>query len=367
MPKKHRIILSFIVLLCFFTSTGCGYKDIDKRYFVVNLGIDHHEGKKPYTLSIKIAIPTQEGEEPASSDQATVLSINTTSLSEGLELLKTRLDRKLDFGHLKILLVDPYVAAHEMKTITAWLIERRDIQKIAYVAIADPSSKKILSFTPITEKMPSGTLILQFGDTGYSSPYTNTEYLFNFFRDLNEKGKTAVLPIIEIKNGRFQIQTVGLFDQTHLVAKLSPQETLLLNSFLNHRFSYELKVPTNKKQGVASFRVVRTKLHLHTERERPYLSVQIKAIGEIGLPGKTSTLENTQSDAAAVNKFLKKKYTHLFKAMQRMRTDPAGLGLMYRSHHFNHQNEDERWAAIYPNLTFKVHVQTDFKENGISG
>lgn len=370
MSKKHKVawLMVLLSIISQLFLSGCSYKDIDKRYFVLNLGIDHHKGggNKKYTLSIKVAIPVQE-KQASVGQQSTTLSIDTNSLAEGLEQLKSRLDKKVDYGHLKVLLVDPYVAEHDMATITSWFIERRDIQKIAYMAIAKPDCKTIMKTVPITEKMPSGTLLLQFGDTGSTSSYTITEYLFSFYRDLKEQGKTAILPIIESKENRIEIQTVGLFNQNKLIGELPPNETLLLNAFINHRMNYTMKMATDNNQGTASFKTIRAKIHLYASGPKPHANVHIHSTGEIGIPEKNFNKSLALKEEQLVNKKLQKEYTRLLTDLQKKNVDPIGLGLIYRSHHFNHFKEDEKWQSIYPELTFNVKVQTSFKEDGISG
>ncbi|HET6872569.1 MAG TPA: Ger(x)C family spore germination protein, partial [Sporolactobacillaceae bacterium] len=168
MGKKRNWGVLFLIASLLITTTGCGYKDIDKRYFILNIGIDKGKGKAKYTIFIKIANPSEQGK--IQSNDSEVLSIQSNSFSDGLELLKTRLDKNVDLGHMKVLMVSPYIAKHDMATLTDWIVQHRDIQRIAYVAIAKPSCRTILTVNPKTEKLPSGTLLLTFGDTGTTSP-----------------------------------------------------------------------------------------------------------------------------------------------------------------------------------------------------
>ena len=49
-----------VILICAFLG-GCGFKDIDKRFFVVAMGIDW-TGKedKPYLVTLRLAIPASK-------------------------------------------------------------------------------------------------------------------------------------------------------------------------------------------------------------------------------------------------------------------------------------------------------------------
>lgn len=362
MEKKRNWGVLFLIVSLLITTTGCGYKDIDKRYFVLNIGVDKGKDKEKYTIFIKIANPSEQGK--IQSNDSEVLSIQSNSLSEGLELLKTRLDKGVDLGHMKVLLVSPYIAKHDMANVTNWIIQHRDIQRIAYVAIAKPNCQTILNVNPKTEKLPSGSLILTFGDTGTTSPFVNTEFLFDFYRDLNEKGKTAVLPIIEVVDNRIQVQRVGVFKSTNLVGELTPKETELLNAFIDQGNSYNMKYVIDNT--VASLKSVRPKLHLHATGPSPYLEVDVKARGTVNTGLNNSSYSDIEKREERINQGLKKDIASLIKDLQKKNVDPIGLGLLYRSRHFYHAADSQAWKVLYPNLKVKVNVNTIFEGTGIT-
>lgn len=70
-PLKKMKVVWAILLLFFITSliTGCGFKDIDKRMFVVGVGVDKSNSEeKPYKITLKMTV--------LSGGTKTLLSLN---------------------------------------------------------------------------------------------------------------------------------------------------------------------------------------------------------------------------------------------------------------------------------------------------
>ena len=58
---KFKKMLSVILLLVIITllSTSCGFKDIDKRIFIIGVGVDKSDSEEnPYRITLKMAAPS---------------------------------------------------------------------------------------------------------------------------------------------------------------------------------------------------------------------------------------------------------------------------------------------------------------------
>ncbi|MCM3726878.1 hypothetical protein M3226_14400 [Neobacillus cucumis] len=57
---------AILFLLMSFVLGGCGFKDIDKRFFVVSIGVDAAKASsKKYLVSLKFAVPGASKESPS--------------------------------------------------------------------------------------------------------------------------------------------------------------------------------------------------------------------------------------------------------------------------------------------------------------
>lgn len=89
-----------IVLLCL--TTGCEYKDIDRRIFVVAIGIDPGE-EEAFKVSLKLAIP--QGEVTKIDEKMLIITEESDSISEALRLMKSKVEKELDYVHCKSIII----------------------------------------------------------------------------------------------------------------------------------------------------------------------------------------------------------------------------------------------------------------------
>jgi spore germination protein KC len=239
---KKVIVTLFIVMIVI---SGCGFKDIDKRFFVVSIGVDKAEDKeKEYKVSLKLAIPNVEAKNIKS--EHLLVSEEAETISEAVRVIKSRVDKELDFGHTKILVLGKEVVESDISHILDWFMRRRDIQKIAWMTIGKPTAKEILDLTPKAERLPSNSLFLAFGEAGTESPYISSEYLYLFRRELYERGVDPHLPIVEIEEKIFKINTVSIFKDAKQVLKLNQDDTKTFNTMLRGYDKLNLKVETDE-------------------------------------------------------------------------------------------------------------------------
>ncbi len=127
--------------------SSCGFKDIDKRFFVVALGLDMSDNeKKPYRITLQLAVPSPKIEPGASKTQ--IETIESESISEGVRMLKAYVDKELDFGHCKVFIIGEKLARKDYRDLLQWMMRRRDIQSVADIAIGKPDAESLLKVRP---------------------------------------------------------------------------------------------------------------------------------------------------------------------------------------------------------------------------
>jgi spore germination protein KC len=204
---RKWLLLLLLLFLSLFTIEGCGYKDIEKRFFVVSIGFDKPSNSNNlYKMTLKLAIPKSDPKNK--SDQFILLSEEAKSISEATRLFKAETDKELDFTHAKLIILGEQLLEESIEPIIDWSIRRRDIQGVAWVAIGKPSANAVLAS---------------------ESEFTVSTFLFDFFRKSYEKGFQAILPMIEVKENTFTIKKAAIFDKFVKKLILSPNETKLLN------------------------------------------------------------------------------------------------------------------------------------------
>lgn len=360
----YVFILPTLILL-----SGCGFKDIDKRFFVVTIGVDKAEKiKQGYNVVVKLALPGPP-RSPANEPNYIVMSEEAETIAEALRLIKSKVDKELDFGHMKAIIIGKKVAQHDLSELMDWFARRRDIQQIAWVMIGSPTAKKIMEQKPLREQIPSDVLFTFFGNIGTETPYIASVPLFDFLRRLKEPGIDPVLPVLkQTKDSIYQINTVSILKNGKVALTLTRDETRLLNLIMQDQDKTEIKVKEKNKPFIITTTYIRHSYSVHTsEKTHPYVafSATIKGrVEEAHTPVYGFDLKKYGTIASNVTE---KNLKALLQKLQQAGVDPLGFGIYFRAHRIGNEEEKYReWKKLYPKLQFRVHVQTEVKGTGLT-
>lgn len=360
--RKFQGVL-FVLILLPLTLIGCGFKDIDKRIFVVSVGVDPAKNSdKKFLISLKLAIPNVQ----EVSNEFLVISEEGDTIAEAVRILKAKVDKELDFSHAKLIVYNEKVLKPDLEAnLYYWFIRRRDFQEMSWVAIGKPSALEVLKVKPKTERLPSNSLFLILGKDGSESSYVISEFLFDFKKRFSEKGFDPLLPIIEVKRNLFEIDKVGLLDKKGLKLQFNPKETMILNFFLNEEPKTALKVENGDQSFVIDVQGVKTNYKLMTDNQKqPYIKVDIKLQGRIEEALFSVNNKDLRQYEKMANTFTKKQVHDVLVKLQKSKVDPIGFGLRYRSRHFE-KDDWETWERLYPEIKFKVNADVQIKDTGL--
>lgn len=365
---RVKILIPLIAALSLLTGTlsGCGFKDIDKRFFVVATGIDRpKDNPGDYLVTLKLAVPSPKIE-PGSAKSQTE-SVQATSIAEAVRLIKSHVDKELDFGHCKLyLLGEQLVNDHYIDAID-WVTRRRDIQNIAYLAVGKPDAKTIVEMNPPTERFPGNTLFLQLGKDGTESSYIVPTYIFDFIRKVQEHGIDPVLPVMQKEKEEYIISKLALLDKTKFVTLLNPNETEIYNQ-LSHQMTKSTVTATIKGETlVLSVSSIKSRYRIVKQADGSHLLklvVRIEGIFEEA-PFGVYTSDWTKLEKA-FNAQYEAEANHLLTKLQRQGIDPMGFGLRYRATHRGSEQTWKNWLSIYPRLKFDVTAKIKIEGTGIS-
>ncbi|WP_083678026.1 hypothetical protein [Paenibacillus sp. FSL R7-0337] len=175
-----------IMLLLCVTITGCNFKDIDRRIFVVAIGIDPGQQEGTFKVSLKLAIP--QGDVTKIDEKMQILTEESESISEALRRMKSKVEKELDYVHCKSVILGEGIAADDIRHVTDWAVQRRDIQLILNFAIGRPGALEVLRVKPPSERIPSNSLILAMSGQGTESPFISSVYSYQLMRSIYENG-----------------------------------------------------------------------------------------------------------------------------------------------------------------------------------
>ncbi|WP_026575227.1 Ger(x)C family spore germination protein [Bacillus sp. UNC438CL73TsuS30] len=359
--KKY--LLTLMIILTFLLG-GCGFKDLDKRFFVVSIGVDIAKNSpKRYLVSLKFAIPAISKDSPS---EYQIVSEEGDSIGEAVRMIKTKVDREIDFSHAKVVVYgEELIKQTRNAGIHYWFTRRRDVQEIAWVAIGKPDALAVLKVRPKSETIPSNSLFLSLGKDGSETPYVLSQYVYELKRKLIEKGVDPFLPIIEAKKGLFEINKVGLLDKNRLKLTLTPDETKVVNFLLNLEEKSALTGQRGKVKFTINTEKVKSNYKIYTPKGKPpYIKVDFFIKGTIEDASRRISNQELSKYERAAEISSDKLVKQVLKKIQKANLDPIGFGLHYRARHFN-KNDWEEWQRIYPNITFRVNSKFQITDTGL--
>lgn len=361
-------LITFLIISLTFSLVGCGFKDIDKRFFVVSIGVDKAtNSEKKYSVLLKLAIP--DAEPKMGAEKFLVMSEESDSISEAVRIIKSRVDKELDFGHAKIIAFGEDVANENIENIMDWFTRRRDIQNIAWVMIARPTAKEILKLKPKAERIPANSFILAFGEEGTETPYITSTYLFKFMRDMTELGVNAVLPIVELgkEEDMFDINKLAVIKDGKTALTLNKDETKTFNALYREHKKMSIYVEEEGEKFMVNVNSIKRDYKINADNNnQPYVHYDIDIVGTIEEALTSVKVNDIEKYGELAAKASKKRVEELLRKFQKEGVDPLGLGLRYRATHLGEEEvKQKKWQELYPQIEFRVNVNTKVDGVGI--
>lgn len=332
---------------------------------MTSIGIDSSEVKdKKYSVILKISM--SKGDPKVIGSDFLMLQVNCNSISEGLDLLRAMSDKKLEYGHVKVLLFGEEVARKDISLAVDYFMRRPDIQKIAYLGVGKPNAYELLRFKPKEEAVAGSYFFYAFERSRMQSPFVYAVPLYDASRRITTPGLDLTIPVMAYVHDDLQINQIALFDKKKLKVELASDESKLLKLLIAGVHNDTLTLKT--KDGVFSVTTEDGesdyKLAIGQGKAKAFFSIKMKGalIERMDDSGViTEDIKKTLEQKAEEQ--LQKNVLQLLIKLKEEGLDPLGFGLRYRSRHWDHSNEVKSWSAIYPELEFQVKVQYKIKEN----
>ncbi|AKN31212.1 spore gernimation protein GerC [Clostridium carboxidivorans P7] len=364
-----KYIVKLMLILIFSLSlTSCDFKDIDRRTFVVALGIDSGEQQKQMKVIIKTAIPTSIGGRSGGNENQKnyqLFTVETDSIGDALRKFKAESSLEPDFSHLKIIIFGKNFAQETpIDPIIDYFIRRRDLQTIAWTTVGFPSAKKILELQPPSEKIASNSLFLKFGQ-GVKSQYIQRVKVYETYRDLITPGLSPCCPIIEIVDNEFSINKIAVFEQGKMKMVLSPEETRIFNIIKPHIKTFFFKMEHEKNSHPIGFNIKNAKTDIRLIKNKDNsidCQVNVKLVGAVE---ETDYKENNLFELHKQLEVLAKgQIEALFNKFKQSRVDPFSIQARYWAIDPSYEFTEDWLKKIFSKINFIVNVDAKINESG---
>ncbi len=364
--RTASMLIALIMIFLLPILSGCSYKGIDKRSFVVGIGVDPGEepGKK-FKVTLKIAKPISSLKAVTANEYA-YLTHESDSVAEAIRYLDTKADKVLDFSQAKILALNPDLLSQELFDLMDYFVRRGDIQLLLYVLAAKPSAEEVLRVQPTLEAAGENSLYNYFDETGTESPFVTTTFLFEFRRDYDTKGLSTVLPIVNGVDGKnFTVNHGLVLKDGEEPVELNLLETKLYNSLKKNASGFGYQINNKGYKFTLTFDRIKMKTKfLLKPGEKPRVLVKIKAVGVVNESNKVLQLNKLNYYNKISEEEITEQVKNLFEDLQEKNVDPFGFGLKYRATRLHTDRVLDDSKAIYSELEFDVKVVIQLKSVG---
>lgn len=375
MRKNLLLAISCSLLI---SLAGCDFKDIDKRLFIIAIGVDEDAGDaNNLTVCFKVAIPGGAGGGDSGSiekGESDIYTITGNSISKIFRQLKSETAREPDFSHAKMIIFGKhYSDKHNIESAVDFFMRRRDVQNMSWIAIGMPSAKEILKVKQKEEIIPGNSLFLKFGG-GAESPYKHEMRLYKFYNDTITPGLTPSCSVMEAEENKIKMNKTVLFSKGKSTLILNKDETFLFN-LLRKKSQYGLLdinyFDPNKPLSIEeankplSIGIDKSKVKIKVDKNREAVLCSIKIMIEATLEEKGTYSGNPENLAPYFEKVMHNQITNLLNKLKKNNMDPLDLEMRYWSNNKSFMPTKEWSEKIFPNIKFVVDTKISILRSGV--
>jgi len=262
--KKRMIFILLLVVVTLFC-TGCwGASDIDRRAYVVAIGIDKGQTPGYYNFTLQFVKPVEVNQITASggasnreqreevspeetssaiSNALTNVVFETTSFLKAREIACQTMSRDPEYKHVRAIIISKEVAEEGIGKIIGDMVLVREMDPNVFVAVSESRAEVFLNnVSPELESNPA-TFYTQAFQKGYL-PYKPDTQLNTIFNGIVSDNSDFALPLVGISNSA---NSGDLVPDTQLNGEL---EQISVTAEDNFKFSKN----KSNSMGMAIFR-----------------------------------------------------------------------------------------------------------------
>jgi spore germination protein KC len=407
--KVFFILFSLIIVV---NITSCQYRrDIDDRTYVVGLGLDKGITDK-LRITIQIlklpnkdkSVYTNSGISGDMEGRYSTITVDASSLYEGLVMLDATSPSKLDFGQTKYLIVSEELAKSDfidkyLESITSLTQIRKSIDTI----ITRCSAKEFISASSYDGKDDATRTIESLIAQASSLGFFPRESLFDFYNDMESTYNQPFMPLASVNDGNnlktnvdegdeeeepkseagyyggemprkggMSIELFGaaLFDGNKMVGELNGEETRLAMMI---RGDYKSGIFSIQDPGSENLKIVlkidkekNPNINIKFKHGIPYIKVKINMLGEIksvqsGINYESLSLKPVLEEA--FKEYIRNKLEKVIDKCKTLKTDEFKFGTVAVEQFSTIQEwEKYNWFAQFENAEVNTEVEFHIKQ-----
>lgn len=396
MIKKVLLIVLCILPICL---TACYDKEeIDNITYVIALGLDRGEGSKLKITMQYFTINEKSEGESANEDTASI-TLEASSIMEGINLVNNSVDKKLSFSHAKLIVISERLAREgNLISILKPLENSKEFRPNVYMAVSKDEASKYLKAIESLKKSNIAKYYKSIFSSYKYSGYYFTATKDDFYYKMCDNDVSAVVPYVAINKSKedldksnntfvagdmkeegretkIQIMGSAIFNNDKMVGILTGKESMHLLMVIGEfkKALYTVKDPLEKDKiiNIGLRAHERPRIRVKIQNGKPHVCIDIKLNGEYLYFESNVDYNEKNKNAILVNyveNSISKEIQNLLEKTSKKWGSDICLFSKYARKKFSTWQEWKKykWNEKYKNTQFDVNVHMNVQMIGIT-
>ncbi|WP_246079163.1 Ger(x)C family spore germination C-terminal domain-containing protein [Paenibacillus piri] len=340
------IFIFFVAIL-----SGCwDFKDINKRYLPVVMGVDKKDNE---TYRIILQVPTVKGE-------TLFLEGESSSISKAVDIIRTKAEKSVDLIHLRLFLISRKTAEKGIKEIMDYAVRVNDISIKGMVAIVTGDFEKTLHHQ--IKPTPEVSSYDYFSEEAGWTPNVSINRIWEAYRSAHSYTEDFAIPLLTAGTTTlFDFKGSAIMRRDRMVGSLSPDETLMNNIFQERYTEGTIEIAKDTS-------LIIKKASVRNRTEWISSGPKLRSIVKLDVSITESKRDKPNEEIAKdIKNLLEKRAAAISKKLRLLKADVLGNGQLFRPRMSEQQMrewKDKWYPEMQHDITFEINIRDNinFKE-----
>ncbi|CAM3877459.1 Ger(x)C family spore germination protein [Aeromicrobium ponti] len=358
MRKLKRMVQ--IILLPLFL-TGCMNIDqhiLDDVQLITGAAYEYVDDD---TIELTTVFPNHQPDGSVKNETLTTTAILN---KENRDKQSLQSEKPMVSGKLEVALYERNTAEKGILELLDTLSRDPSIGANVYMAILDGNPKEVLNKQ--YGNIDNGIFLSNLIEQNVESGLIHKTNLHIFKYKLYAEGIDPMLPIIEQKEGKLNINAIGLFEEDKLVDQIEQEKFFFMTILLERKGqkdTYALKTKEEKKASIVNIKSVRKyDIPKPMTNSEIKININLKAIIREYNDG-TLNKQKIKKVENALKEEIETKSEEMIQQFQEKGIDPLGIGEEVRTR--TRQWDQKKWKELYPDIKITVQAKVKIMESGV--
>jgi len=364
------IIFTVLPMLC-----GCwNYVGLNEIGIVLGVAIDKENDN--YKLTFEIVDLTKSGKE--TGVVPAYIESEGKTVFEAVRNAKQRLQTKLFFGHISILVISEQIAKYEgvLESFNLFLRDAESRETINLIVSQEKTAKDIITAKGLTNPLNSLEIKEIIKSDHVTTGKTSDVQLYQLYDVLFTHGRQLVLPAFhKVKNGDIETAEshgVALFKKDKLIGYLSPDDTFFYLFVIDELRGGLFSVPLDKNSSertVFEINNAKSKMDFEYDKDKDQFKIILKINADVFLAEEANNMTEPY-DRHMISKIRKSAEDYLkenienviSKVQKKYNADIFGFGnKIYRKNPELWRKAEKDWDRYFKELKVDIKPSINIK------